>query len=99
MPNLRITFHRRKSSTWLDKIVAMTSLNTTLIRDFTRYYQNARENIHALVAPLSDERICARPYPQSNSIGHLLLQRTVIFVDYIGVEIVQTGYVRNRPLE
>jgi uncharacterized damage-inducible protein DinB len=99
MPNLRITFHRRKSSTWLDKIVAMTSLNTTLIRDFTRYYQNARDKIHALVEPLSDEQIWARPYPYGNSIGHLLLHLTGNLSYYIGAEIVQTGYVRNRPLE
>src|ERR1051326_3210281 len=99
MPNLRITFHRRKSSTWLDKIVAMTSLNTTLIRDFTRYYQNARDKIHVLVEPLSDEQIWARPYPYGNSIGHLLLHLTGNLSYYIGAETVQTGYVRNRPLE
>src|ERR1051326_4296274 len=99
MPNLRITFHRRKSSTWLDKIVAMTSLNTTLIRDFTRYYQNARDKIHALVEPLSDEQIWARPYPYGNSIGHLLLHLTGNLSYYIGAEIAGTGYVRNRPLE
>jgi len=77
----------------------MTSLNATIIRDFARYYQDAKEKIHALVEPLSDEKIWARPYPYGNSVGHLVLHLTGNLSYYIGAEIGGTGYVRNRPLE
>jgi uncharacterized damage-inducible protein DinB len=79
--------------------VLMSTLSATLIRDFTRYYQEAAEKIHALVEPLSDEQIWTRPYPYGNSIGHLLLHLTGNLSYYIGTEISRTGYVRNRPLE
>lgn len=77
----------------------MNNINTVIIRDFTRYYQDAKEKIHSLVEPLSDEQIWTRPYPYGNSIGHLLLHLTGNLSYYIGAEIGQTGYVRNRPLE
>jgi uncharacterized damage-inducible protein DinB len=77
----------------------VSNLNAILIRDFTRYYQDARDKIHALLEPLSDEQIWARPYPYGNSIGHLLLHLTGNLSYYIGAEIGGTGYVRNRPLE
>jgi uncharacterized damage-inducible protein DinB len=77
----------------------MSPLPTALIRDFTRYYQEAAEKIHALVEPLSDQQIWTRPYPYGNSIGHLLLHLTGNLSYYIGAEIGRTGYVRNRPLE
>ena len=77
----------------------MSTVNNVIIRDFTRYYQDAKEKIHALVEPLSDEQIWARPYPYGNSIGHLLLHLTGNLSYYIGAETGGTGYVRNRPLE
>jgi uncharacterized damage-inducible protein DinB len=77
----------------------MSDLQTTTARDFTRYYQQCSEKIHALVDPLTDEQIWARPYPYGNSIGHLLLHLTGNLSYYIGAEIGGTGYVRNRPLE
>jgi uncharacterized damage-inducible protein DinB len=77
----------------------MNSVSSTIARDLTRYYQEAREKIHTLVAPLSDEQIWTRPYPYGNSIGHLLLHLTGNLSYYIGAEIGGTGYVRNRPLE
>ena len=51
----------------------MTALNTTLVQDFTRNYQNSARTIHGLVDPLSDEQIWTRPYPYGNSIGNLVL--------------------------
>lgn len=83
----------------LVKSGAMNSLNSALIRDLTRYYQDARDKIHALLEPLSDEQLWAKPYPYGNSIGHLLLHLTGNLSYYIGAEIGGTGYLRNRPLE
>ncbi len=77
----------------------MNSLQSVTVRDFTRYYQQCAEKIHALVDPLSDEQVWARPYPYGNSIGHLLLHLTGNLSYYIGAEIGGSGYVRNRPLE
>ena len=86
--------------TGFDKIFTpMNSLNATLVRDFTRYYQEARDKIHTLLKPLSDDQIWARPFPYGNSIGHLLLHLTGNLSYYIGTEIGGTGYIRNRPLQ
>src|SRR5215470_11040015 len=67
--------------------------------NFSRYYQAIAERVRALLAPLSDDQIWARPYPYGNSIGHLLLHVTGNLNYYIGAEIANTGYVRNRELE
>jgi uncharacterized damage-inducible protein DinB len=77
----------------------MSNLNATITRDFTRYYQEARDKIHALVDPLSGDQIWIKPFAYGNSIGHLLLHLTGNLSYYIGAEIGGTGYVRNRPLE
>ena len=77
----------------------MPALNTTVARDFERFYQEAAQKIHALIAPLTDEQIWTRPYPYGNSIGHLLLHLTGNLSCYIGAEMGGTGYERNRPLE
>src|SRR5215467_10953805 len=77
----------------------MTDLHATVVRDFVRYYQQAAEKVRALVEPLSEEQIWARPYPYGNSIGHLLLHLTGNLSYYVGAEMGGTGYVRNRPVE
>jgi len=77
----------------------VTDLNATLIRDFTRNYQNSAEKIHGLVEPLSEEQVWTKPYPYGNSIGNLLLHLTGNLNYYFGAEMGGTGYVRNRPLE
>ena len=77
----------------------MSDLHATITRDFVRYYQQAAEKVRALVEPLSEEQIWARPYPYGNSIGHLLLHLTGNLSYYVGAEMGGTGYVRNRPVE
>jgi uncharacterized damage-inducible protein DinB len=77
----------------------VTDLNSSIARNFSRYYQEAAKNILVLLEPLSDEQIWARPFPYGNSIGHLLLHLAGNLSYYIGTEIGGTGYVRNRPLE
>ena len=81
------------------RIASVSDLNTTLVRDFERYYCEAAQKIHALVEPLTDEQIWMRPYPYGNSIGHLLLHLTGNLSYYIGAEMGGSGYMRNRPLE
>ncbi|MBZ5507442.1 MAG: DinB family protein [Acidobacteriia bacterium] len=81
------------------KIACVTTLNATLIQDFTCNYQNSAKKIHELVDPLSEEQIWTRPYPYGNSIGNLVLHLTGNLNNYFGAEMGGTGYVRNRPLE
>ena len=77
----------------------MSDLAATVARDFSRQYQKAAEQIRTLAAPLSNEQLWSRPYVYGNSAGHLLLHLTGNLNYYIGAQIAQTGYVRNRDLE
>lgn len=67
--------------------------------NLSRYYQSRAEKIHALLAPLSDDQIWSRPYPYGNSIGHLLLHLTGNLSYYIGTQMANSGYTRDRELE
>lgn len=77
----------------------MTTLNATLIQDFTRNFQKSARTIHGLVDPLTEDQIWTNPYTYGNSIGNLVLHLTGNLNYYLGAEIGRTGYVRNRPLE
>lgn len=77
----------------------MTDLAFNIGSNLSRYYQSLAEKINTLVSPLSDDQIWTRPYPYGNSIGHLLLHLTGNLNYYIGAQIANTGYIRNRDLE
>src|SRR5215470_704651 len=77
----------------------MAELATTVTKSLAEYYDELREKVHLWVDPLTTEQIWARPYPYGNSIGHLLLHLTGNLNYYIGAQIAETGYVRNRDLE
>lgn len=77
----------------------VTDLSSVSAETFALYYEEVRDHIHELVAPLSTEQLWHNPYPYGNSIGHLLLHLTGNLSHYIGARIAGTGYVRNRPLE
>ena len=77
----------------------MPELAAVVPATLAAYYEEVRDKIHELVAPMSTEQLWRKPYPYGNSIGHLLLHLTGNLNHYIGVRIAGTGYVRNRPLE
>ncbi|HXQ27292.1 MAG TPA: DinB family protein [Candidatus Acidoferrales bacterium] len=77
----------------------MPELASVVSSTLAAYYEEVREKVHALVAPISTEQLWRKPYPYGNSIGHLLLHLTGNLNHYIGARIAGTGYVRNRPLE
>ena len=54
---------------------------------------------HELAAPLENEKFWQKPYPYGNSFGHLVLHLTGNLNYYIGAQIAQTGYIRDRPRE
>ena len=77
----------------------MPELSAVITSTLDSYYEEVRDRIHELVDPISTEQLWTKPYPYGNSIGHLLLHLTGNLNNYIGAQIAETGYVRNRPLE
>jgi uncharacterized damage-inducible protein DinB len=63
-----------------------------------RYSQNATR-IRELAGPLSDAQFWQKPFSFGNSFGHLVLHLTGNLNYYIGAQIGDTGYVRDRPRE
>ena len=72
-----------------------SSLATSLIDRFTTHASRIRE----LAAPLNDAQFWKKPFPFGNSFGHLLLHLTGNLNYYIGAQIANSGYVRDRPRE
>ena len=64
-----------------------------------RGYAANTARIRELAAPLSNEQFWQKPYPYGNSFGHLVLHLTGNLNYYIGAQIANTGYVRDRPRE
>ena len=77
----------------------MPELSFVVASSLESYYEEVRDKIHELVAPISTEQLWIKPYAYGNSVGHLLLHLTGNLNNYIGARIAKTGYVRNRPLE
>jgi uncharacterized damage-inducible protein DinB len=77
----------------------MSDLQSTLASVLTaRYTQNAAR-VHELAAPLTNAQFWQKPFPFGNSFGHLVLHLTGNLNYYIGAQIAQTGYIRDRPRE
>jgi uncharacterized damage-inducible protein DinB len=77
----------------------MPELASVVASTLASYYEEVRDRIHELVAPISTDQLWTKPYPYGNSIGHLLLHLNGNLNNYIGAQIARSGYVRNRPLE
>jgi uncharacterized damage-inducible protein DinB len=76
-----------------------TALSSRIGQSLSAHLDRVRGRVHALVEPLSAVDLWRRPFPFGNSVGHLLLHLTGNLSYYIGTEIAQTGYVRDRPRE
>lgn len=63
-----------------------------------RYNANGRR-IRELAEALSEDQFWKKPFPFGNSFGHLVLHLTGNLSYYIGAQIANTGYVRDRPRE
>jgi hypothetical protein len=70
-------------------------LSSVLADRFTANGARIRE----LAAPLTDAQFWTKPFAFGNSFGHLVLHLTGNLNYYIGAQIAQTGYVRDRPRE
>jgi len=77
----------------------MPNLPETLSSVLIERYQANAARVHELAAPLSNDQFWQKPFPFGNSFGHLVLHLTGNLNYYIGAQIANTGYVRDRPRE
>jgi len=61
--------------------------------------ENLRDEIKELTAGLDEKAFWTRPLNPSNSAGHLVLHLTGNLSHFIGAQLGQTGYVRDRERE
>src|SRR5579862_5697416 len=77
----------------------LPDLAETLRRTRSRRYFNNLARVNELAARLTDEQFWQKPFPYGNSLGHLVLHLTGNLNYYIGAQIANTGYLRDRPRE
>ena len=77
----------------------MADLHSTLSDVLSNRCAANLARIRELADPLSEKQFWSKPFPYGNSIGHLVLHLTGNLNYYIGAQIANTGYVRDRPRE
>jgi hypothetical protein len=77
----------------------MNNLHTTVASVLAARYTANAGRIRELAAPLTNAQFWHKPYPYGNSFGNLVLHLTGNLNYYIGAQIANTGYVRERPRE
>ena len=77
----------------------MSDLHSTLASVLADRYAANAARVHELAAPLTNDQFWQNPFAYGNSFGHLILHLTGNLNYYIGAQIAQTGYVRDRPRE
>jgi len=83
----------------MNKDREMTDLISTMVMGLEARYKKLASRVRELAGPLNDEQFWTKPFPFGNSFGHLVLHLTGNLNYYIGAQIAQTGYVRDRPRE
>jgi hypothetical protein len=78
---------------------AMARLNETLASVLADRYSTNAARVHELAALLTHDEFWQKPFPYGNSFGHLVLHLSGNLNYYIGAQIANTGYVRDRPRE
>lgn len=77
----------------------MADLQNSLADVLSARYSSNLARVRELASPLGNEQFWAKPFPFGNSFGHLVLHLTGNLNYYIGAQIANTGYVRDRPRE
>ncbi len=77
----------------------MAGLQATLTSVLAGRYAANLGRILELATTLDPTQFWSKPYPYGNSFGHLVLHLTGNLNYYIGAQIANTGYVRDRPRE
>ncbi|MGA7752816.1 MAG: DinB family protein [Candidatus Sulfotelmatobacter sp.] len=77
----------------------MSALDNTLAAVLAGRYTTNATRVQELAVFLGDVQFWQKPFPYGNSFGHLVLHLTGNLNYYIGAQIAETGYVRDRPKE
>ena len=77
----------------------MADLCSTLSSVLADRYTTNVARVHELAAPIGEGQFWQKPFAFGNSFGHLVLHLTGNLNYYVGAQIAQTGYVRDRPRE
>ena len=77
----------------------MSSLSTTIATGFVNQYTDFNLRVHRLAEDLSEKQFWTKPHSYGNSFGNLVLHITGNLNYYVGAQIAQTGYIRQRDLE
>ena len=77
----------------------MPAVDNALIGVLADRYAANLARVHELAAPLSNTQFWSKPFAFGNSFGHLVLHLTGNLNYYIGAQIANTGYLRDRPRE
>jgi uncharacterized damage-inducible protein DinB len=77
----------------------VSALTDIISTSFASEYRERAEELRKWVDPLSEEQFWRNPYSYGNSVGHLVLHLTGNLSYYIGAQVANTAYVRNRDLE
>jgi hypothetical protein len=77
----------------------MNKLSNTIATGFIHYYEGYGRRVHTLAEQLSEEQFWIKPYSYGNSFGNLVLHLTGNLNYYIGAQIANSGYIRERERE
>ncbi len=77
----------------------MTKISATIADGFIHYFQEFRDRVHVLSGALTNDQFWRKPYPYGNSFGNLVLHLSGNLNYYIGSQIKNSGYIRDRELE
>lgn len=77
----------------------MSELPPTVSAVLADRYATNLARVRELAAPLTGTQFWTKPFAYGNSFGHLVLHLTGNLNYYIGAQIANTGYVRDRPRE
>jgi hypothetical protein len=77
----------------------MNKLSNTIAAGFIHSFQGFGRRVHTLAEQLSEEQFWIKPYAYGNSFGNLVLHLTGNLNYYIGAQIANSGYVRERERE
>src|SRR6202162_3694732 len=77
----------------------MEELKATIASGLKERYGTLASRVRELAAPLTKEQFWLKPFPFGNSFGHLVLHLTGNLNYYIGAQIANTGYLRDRARE
>jgi DinB superfamily len=77
----------------------MSDLQAIVFEALAQRYEELGGRVRELAAPLNEEEFWKKPLAFGNSFGHLALHLTGNLNYYIGAQIANTGYVRDRPRE